>query len=101
MVIILCLLWLTLSAFDVYATIRILSKHGVDKELNSAIRNMCGWWGIKQGVILGIFLPATAITALAWIFQSVSVVAVITSMAALVGMRAMLTLLQLRTLRNA
>lgn len=95
MVIILCLLWLTLSAFDAYATIHILSKHGVDKELNSAIRKMCGWWGIKQGVILGIFLPATAITALCWIFQSASVMAV------LVGMRTMLALLQVRTLRNA
>jgi hypothetical protein len=101
MVIILCLLWLALAAFDSYATIRILSKHGVDKELNYLIGQMCGWWGIKQGVILGIFLPATAITALAWIFQSVSVTAVIVSMAVLVGMRAMLTLLQLRTLRNA
>lgn len=93
---VLCLLWLILAAFDAYATISILSKNGIDKELNPMIRAMCAWWGIKQGVILGIFLPATAITALAWIFQSVSVTAV--SMAGLVGMRAMLTLLQVRTL---
>ena len=66
---ILCLLWVAMAAFDAGHTIYMLTRHGIAIEMNGLIRKLCGWWGISKGVIAGIFIPTCAIAGLCWLFQ--------------------------------
>jgi hypothetical protein len=93
MLAVLCILWLALSAFDAYATIRLLNKFGIEAEMNPMIRKLCGFWGLTKGVIAGIFTPTVIIAAGLVAFHWTMFAAV------LVGMRTMLALLQVHSLR--
>lgn len=65
----LCTLWVILAALDAGHTVWILSKHGVEIEMNGAIRKLCAWFGVARGSIIGIFIPTCAIAGLCWMFQ--------------------------------
>jgi hypothetical protein len=49
-----------LVAFDVWATIKLLTKLGVDAELNDAVKWAIKKLGLARGVSLGVILPASA-----------------------------------------
>lgn len=65
----LCFFWIFLAAVDAGHTASMLSRHGIEIEMNGAIRKLCSWWGISKGVLVGIFIPTCAIAGLCWLFQ--------------------------------
>lgn len=87
---ILCLVWIALAVSDAGHTIHMLNKHGIEIEINSAIRKLCSWWGVTRGVIAGVFIPTCAIAELSWLFH------LETFMAIIVALRITLFALQLK-----
>lgn len=73
----LCLLWIFLAAFDAGHTASMLHRHGVEIEMNGAIRKLCAWWGIDKGVLVGIFIPTCAIAGLGWLFHLQTLMAIL------------------------
>jgi hypothetical protein len=80
-----------LVVFDVWATIKLLTKLGVDAELNDAVKWAIKKLGLARGVTLGVMLPASA-----W---GVVLAAHPVLLAILVGWRCNVTFNQLYTLR--
>ena len=90
--IILLAIFLALASFDAAYTIRMLSKHGVEIELNPAIRWLVARFGLLTGVWAGVMIPTLAIAALAILWPPL--------LAVMIPARALLCGMQLARTRN-
>jgi hypothetical protein len=69
MLLFLVVLFIALAAFDAFHTIFMLKLHGIEIEMNGAIRKLCTWFGTTKGTILGIFIPTCAVAGVCWLFH--------------------------------
>jgi hypothetical protein len=69
--------FLLLAASDGLITFRVLSKYGVEAELNSLIRRFAGTFSLGWSVAFGIGLPSVAWLAVAYTLHAPLILALL------------------------
>lgn len=82
-------LFLLLTFLDAEFTIHRLYDHGIEVELNPAIRWLCKYTKIEVGVYTGILVPTGGLVALGWFYPHI--------LSYMLGVRTTLFLFQMKS----
>ena len=87
------LVWyLVMVALDAWLTEKRMREAGVEVELNPIIKYLCRKFGLRWGIVLGLFIPSTALAIVTWPSDLL--------FGAIVGFRACFAVLQALSLRS-